>query len=270
MITELHCHTTASDGTLSPAELIERALAQGVELLAITDHDTTDAIEPALQAARGRLELWPAIEMNCSEPGPYEVHVLGYWIDPTHSGLQAVLARIRTAREGRIAEMVERLQSLGLELGMEDVRAFARGPSMGRPHLARALVARGLAADVNQAFDRYLAQGQPAYVPRYSLRPQEAIEVITAAGGLPVLAHPGLIGTDEFLAGYVQGGLRGLEVYYPAHSSEQIAHLEALARRHGLLTTGGSDFHGPGGSAELGQMRLPESALLALREARVG
>ncbi len=128
MITELHCHTTASDGTLSPAELIERALAQKVELLAITDHDTTDAIEPARQAARDRLELWPAIEMSCSEPGPYEVHVLGYFIDPTHAALQAVLTRIRTAREGRIAEMVKRLQSLGLELGMEDVRAFARGP----------------------------------------------------------------------------------------------------------------------------------------------
>ncbi len=266
MITELHCHTTASDGVLSPPALVELALKKGVEVLAITDHDTTDALAPASEAAAGRLELWPAIEINCSEPGPYEVHVLGYFIQSDHPALQEALSKLREARQGRIGRMVANLNRLGLPIELSDVQKFAHGPSLGRPHLARAMVDRGLVGDVNEAFDRYLALGQPAYEPRYSLRPREAIAVITAAGGLPVLAHPGLIGTDQFLEGYVEAGLRGLEVYYPMHDPDQVAELLSQARRYGLLATGGSDYHGPGRS-ELGQVQLPPEALAALRAA---
>lgn len=266
MITELHCHTTASDGVLSPTDLVELAVRRKVEILAITDHDTTDAWEPASQAAEGRLELWPAIEINCSEPGPYEVHVLGYFVRPDHRALQEALAKLREARQGRIGRMVDNLNRLGIDLELADVQKLSQGPSLGRPHLARALVERGVVADLNEAFDRFLALGQPAYEPRYSLRPREAIQVITESGGLPVLAHPGLIGTDEFLEGYVEAGLRGLEVYYPQHEGDQVARYRELARRYRLLATGGSDYHGPG-RTELGAVRLPEEALQALREA---
>lgn len=262
----MHCHTTASDGVLPPGALVDRAVQKGVEVLAITDHDTTAAWEPASRAAEGRLELWPGIEINCSEPGPYEVHVLGYFLQPDNPALQIELARLREARQGRIGRMVDNLTRLGVEISLEDVRRFSHGPSLGRPHLARALVERGVVPDVNAAFDRYLAVGQPAYEPRYSLRPRQAIRVILEAGGVPVLAHPGLIGTEDFLEGYVEEGLRGLEVYYPQHDADQVAHFEALARRYGLLATGGSDYHGPGRS-ELGHVRLPPEALAALRAA---
>lgn len=273
---------------LAPGALVELAVKRGVKVLAITDHDTTDAWSPAREAAEDRLELWSAIEINCSEPAPstpiepqsdaqfvradgtvspgYEVHVLGYFIEPYHPALQVALAKLREARQGRIGRMVANLNRLGQAIALEDVQAFAHGPSLGRPHLARAMVHKGLATDLNEAFDRWLALGRPAYEPRHSLRPKEAIAVITEAGGLPVLAHPGLIGTYEFLEGYVDAGLRGLEVYYPQHERAQVNELKRLARRYGLLATGGSDYHGPGRS-ELGSVQLPDRALEALRTA---
>ncbi|MEW6278242.1 MAG: PHP domain-containing protein [Candidatus Eremiobacterota bacterium] len=271
MITELHCHTTASDGTLAPAELLELAVSRGVRILCITDHDTMAAYPEARAAARDRLELWTGIEINCDDEipgkGGVEVHVLGYFIDPEHGEFRRALDDLRSARQNRIQEMVQRLNDVGVEVTAEEARAESSGPSLGRPHLARALVRKGLVPDVNDAFDRYLAIGQVAYVPRYNLKPLRAISLIRAAGGLPVLAHPGLMGTDELIASYVQAGLAGLEVYYPRHTPEQVAGYENLAARYGLLRTGGSDFHGPGHGAEVGSVELPSDALDALREA---
>lgn len=269
MPVELHCHTTASDGTLSPEELVRLALAQGLEALAITDHDTTAAWGPAVEAARGfRLEVIPAIEINGERDGR-DVHILGYYLDPDHEALQEALTGLRQARVRRLEEMVERLVALGLPITCQEVMALATGESVGRPHLARALVARGHVRDMHEAFELYLGSGRPAFVPRRNLAPEEAVRVIRRASGVPVLAHPGLTGDDAVVPALVEAGLMGLEAYYPQHAGWEVQHYLDLAERHGLLVTGGSDFHGPGARhrAGLGGVALPPGVMPRLREA---
>lgn len=269
MSIELHCHTTASDGVLSPAELVALAVRRGIRTLAITDHDTTAAVAPARAAARGlRLEVIPAIEISSRKDGR-EVHILGYFLDPDHAPLQRALESQRSTRLERASRMVARLQDLGAPISMERVREVAGGDTLGRPHLARVLVEQGHVASVEEAFERYLAEGRPAYVSPLKLSSEEAMGLIRDAGGLPVIAHPGLLGDDGLVEELIHSGAGGLEAYYPRHSPLQQQHYLALAARHRLVVTGGSDFHGPGHPDRLGlgEVHLPPEVVPRLRAA---
>ena len=272
MNAELHCHTTASDGTLSPEELVRLAVQRGLEVLAITDHDTTVAFEVARRAAAPyRLEVIPALELS-SEEGSLDVHLLGYYVDPEHLGLQETLQELRQGRLRRLGEMLGRLADLGVPVERERVLRLAAGDSVGRPHVARALVDVGHVRDVQAAFDLYLGTGKPAYVPRRNLRPAEAIRWIREAGGVAVLAHPGQIGSDSLLETLVAEGLQGLEAFHPSHPPILRQHYQGLAAHWGLLVTGGSDYHGPehGHQVDLGGMVLPPGTVEGLRRAGRG
>lgn len=244
-------------------------MRRGLEAIAITDHDTTSGFAPATAAASGyRLEVIPAIEINAEDRG-LDVHVLGYYLDPDSAELQQALVGLRQARLRRVDEMVERLASLGVPVQRERIMHYAGGDSVGRPHVARALVEAGHVRDLQDAFDRFLATGKPGYVPRRNLSPHEAIRLIRAAGGVAVLAHPGLIGDETMIEELVPVGLQGLEVHYPQHPPMLREHYTALADRLGLVITGGSDYHGPEHrhNVDLGGISLPPGVVGRLREA---
>lgn len=260
MRAELHAHTNASDGQHSPAELVTLAHAQGLDLLAITDHDTTDGIASAQQAAAGRLIILPGIELSAEDRE--DVHVLGYDFDVDDPALQAALAEFRDRREARAREMVRRLAEFGVPVSWERIEALAGG-AIGRPHIARAMVEVGAVESVREAFDRYLYNGSPAYVARQRLSPEEAIGLIHRAGGAAVLAHPGVLtdwrGMIERLA---PAGLDGVEVAHPKNNENVRLELRGLAARYGLIMTGGSDFHGRAvNDALLGSITPPAGAV---------
>lgn len=267
MLADLHIHTTASDGSESPAGVVRRAKALGLRAIAITDHDTVAGWPEAQEAAAGSfLVVVPGVEINTDYNGR-EVHVLGYYprLDPEFVGLLKDRAE---ARLRRVVRMVERLNALGIAVSVADVMARARGESVGRPHVAAALVAAGAAADVQDAFDRFIGHGAPAYVPREKLHPAEAVQWIRRAGGVPVLAHPGTIGDDHIISELTSLGLAGLEVYHPEHDRDTAEHYLRLAQQYDLVVTGGSDFHGEGYHAALGEVSVPYAAVQALRRRR--
>jgi predicted metal-dependent phosphoesterase TrpH len=258
---DLHAHSTASDGVLSPQELVARAARLGVSTLALTDHDTLDGL-PAAQAA-ARLEgvrLVPGVELSV-RVAHGSMHLLGYLPSAAPQPLAGRIGAIAAAREDRNRRMVERLAELGAPVEWEAVAAHATG-RVGRPHIARALVAAGHAADVGDAFERYLAAGAPAYLEAGSLSPSEAVELVRASGGAPVLAHPGTLRLDpaalaELVAALAAAGLAGVEVVRPDHDEARRGELAALCARHGIIATGGSDFHRPDGQVELGRLGAP-------------
>lgn len=226
-------------------------------------------LEPAARAAgRSGVELVPGVEISTLSGGT-DVHILGYYCEPTMR-LSALLERLRRAREERVARIVARLENLGLGVQLSRVRDLARGGALGRPHVARAMVERGYVASMAEAFERYLNPGCPAYVERYKLTPGEAVSEIRLAGGVPVLAHPGLIGDDQLIPGLVDQGLLGLEALYPEHTPEQARRYASLAGEMGLVITGGSDCHGPGGGrkAALGSVRVPYTTVADLQSAK--
>jgi predicted metal-dependent phosphoesterase TrpH len=266
---DLHTHTTASDGTYAPAELVREAARRGLRVLAVTDHDSVDGVGPALLAAREHppLEVVPGIEINTDGPGG-EVHVLGYFLDWTAGWLGDLLRTFREERAARIHRIAERLAALGHPIDPAEVFALVQEGAAGRPHVARVLVRHGYVATVREAFDRFLGAGKPAYVPHRKLEPREACAVIHRAGGLAVMAHPGLHDDPHpmirELAG--TGHLDGVECYYAEHSPEQTARFLALCRELDLVPTGGSDFHGPPVRAgALGQPPVPWEAWERLR-----
>lgn len=266
---DLHAHTTASDGTYTPGELVREAAQRGVRVLAVTDHDSVDAIEPALAAAREHppLEIVPGIEINTDGPGG-EVHVLGYFLDHTAGWLGALLREFREERAARIHRIADRLAALGHPVDPDEVLALVQEGSAGRPHVAQVMVRRGYVETVREAFDRFLAAGKPAYVPHRKLVPAEACGIIRRAGGLAVMAHPGFNPDPEaMIRGLAAAGLLdGVECYYAEHSPEQTARFVALCRALDLVPTGGSDFHGPRvRAAVLGQPPVPRAAWDALR-----
>lgn len=264
---DLHVHSSASDGLLSPTALVAEAAQAGVRTLALTDHDTVAGIEEALAAgARFGVEVIPGIEMTAFCAG-VELHILGLFVDHRHHALKEFLNGARRARVERMEQMIARLRGLGVEIGLEEVRAKAAGGSLGRPHLARALVDRGVVGSVGEAFDAYLAAGRAAYVERPDVKSAQAIGVIRAAGGVPVLAHPTRYGRDDLIPQLVREGLRGLEACHADHDPGAVAHYLRLAGDHGLAVSGGSDFHGPasGRSGQLGAPWLRPEHVEALR-----
>jgi 3',5'-nucleoside bisphosphate phosphatase len=256
---DLHSHTTASDGALTPRELVRLAARQRVGVLAITDHDSTDGLPEALaEAAAHGIEIVPGLEINCDVPGA-EIHILGYCVDWRADWFQTFLREQRAERHARVHRIVERLTELGMPLTADEVFAICREGSPGRPHVAQAMVKRGYVKSVREAFDRWLHGGGPANVPRRRLTPSEAVAVIRRAGGVPVFAHPGLAGRDEMIPELVEAGLAGIETYYPEHSAAQIQAYRETCRRHGLVATGGSDYHGPhtGRATTVGSPHVP-------------
>ncbi len=269
MAVDLHLHSTFSDGTLSPEAIVHAALDQGLTAISITDHDTVEATAPALRAARGTgLDVIPGVEVS-TDYRHTEVHILGYYIDVACPELLERLAVVREARQGRARQIVAKLEGLGLNVGLEEVLRQAGDGSVGRPHVAAALVAGGCCATQQEAFERYLKKGRPGYVPRYKLTPTEAVQLIARAGGCPVLAHPGLISGEEDLPYRLVGeGLEGLEAYHIDHTTADTQRAQRLAGELGLIVTGGSDSHGPAAvrPVAVGAVEVPDSCAEQLRQ----
>ena len=246
---DLHSHSTASDGTDPPAEVMRRARAAGLDVIALTDHDTLDGLDQARRALPPGLALVPGMELSC-RLGGHSVHLLAYHADPGHAGLAAQLQAITTDRVRRGRDMVTKLRELGVGITWEQVAAIAGDGVVGRPHIARAMVAAGAIASPQQAFTaEWIGPGGRAYAARYALDPEEAIRLVTSAGGVSVLAHPGspqrgwVIG-DAAVARLAKAGLGGLEVFHPDHDHAERLRLSALAASLGLVSSGGSDDHG--------------------------
>jgi predicted metal-dependent phosphoesterase TrpH len=271
---DLHSQTTASDGELSPEVLLARAQAQGVRVLSVTDHDTVAALERAEAAARVvGIELVPGIEIS-AHLGAREVHLLGHFVDRRQPALQQMDAELGRAREERMREMIRRLAEEGVQVTMEQVQAVAQGAHLGRPHLARALVALGHCSSMQEAFQRYLGDGRPGHVPSRRISAEDAVALIHRSGGTATVAHPGVSKLQEPELGALKAaGLDGLEVFHPEHVPSQREKLLRWAERYDLVPTAGSDFHGPKVSPgrELGEESLAVERLERLRSrARVG
>lgn len=240
---DLHTHSTASDGSLSPGALVRAAKAGGLDLVALTDHDTVAGVGEARAAATDGPAVVAGIELSSTHGGE-ELHILGYFVEPDHPALTAYAAQALLRREERMHGMIGRLATLGVAVSFDAVLEGAGSAPVGRPHLARALVDGGHVRTVSEAFDRYLADGGPAFLPTELLTPREAIDLVHAAGGVAVWAHPPFGVLERELAHFAAWGLEGLECYRPTNTASQTRRLEAAARTHGLLTTGGSDWHG--------------------------
>jgi len=269
---ELHCHSTASDGTYPSARVVAMAAARGVRVLALTDHDTTAGIAAAAIAATGfGMTLIPGVELTCSV-AKGEVHLLGYFVAVGDDAFQQQLARFRGGREARGQAMVEKLNALGIPVRWERVRALAGDGAVGRPHVGRALIEVGAVENIEEAFDRYIGRGRPAHVERQQLSPVEAVQLVRAAGGVPVLAHPlSVRDLEATLAEMIPAGLLGIEAYYGAYTPEERASLAAIATSHGLITTVGNDFHGDvHGGAVMGGTIGPADVLDRLVAAAAG
>ena len=270
---DLHTHTTASDGRCTPSELVARAAAAGVQVLSVTDHDTVAAWEVAsTSCAAAGVELVSGVEITAILDGA-DVHVLGYFIDVGALALHRFLSEQRRRRIDRVRQMIDRLGSFGIRLdadailqpGIDDTSKAA-----GRPWIARALVAGGHVKTTNEAFERWLARGRPAFVPRLGARPEEVFARIHEAGGIASLAHPGLLRHDESIADFAAAGLDALEGYHPDHDPESTLRYLELADRFGLAVSGGSDYHADQshGTAGLGSVALPREAYEKLKSRR--
>lgn len=274
---DLHLHTTHSDGSLSPADVIGLAHKAGVTALAITDHDIATGIPDAIAIGQDlEIEIIPGIEIS-SILGESELHILGYFLDWQDAQLNARLTTLRESRHRRNPQIIERLQALGIEITYDEVRALAGTDSVGRPHIARILMDKQVVTSAKEAFDRFLANGRPAYVPRELPGPAEAIQWIKAAKGLAVLAHPTWVKTTEgTLTDLVRqlkaDGLDGVEVHYSTHTARQTREYLSLAKQLNLLVTGGSDFHGltkPDIEVGIGRgtLHVPDALLSKLKHA---
>ena len=264
---DLHLHTTASDGTDTPAELVRACRATGITTMAVTDHDTTAATTAvAREAGRAGIEFVPGIEITAAWRG-IDVHVLGYFFDPESPALRAFLDAQIEDRVRRARAVGARLAALGVPIDMEALVGRSRSRPVLRPHIAQALVEAGHAESEWDAFDRYIGEGRPAYVARQGATPAEVIAIIREAGGISSVAHPGVTEQDDLISGLAGDGLDALEVYHTDHSADDTARYLALARRLGLAVTGGSDFHGfrSGHSNGFGTISLPGSEYAAFR-----
>lgn len=266
---DLHLHTTFSDGTLTPEEIVKEAKLVGFSAISITDHDILDGIEPGILAGKKYgVEVIPGVELSARSDDDAEIHILGYYMDLQNETFRERLQDFRETRVVRAKKMVDKLNELGLDIGYDDVLKMADSTSIGRPHVATALVEKGYVATNSEAFNRYLFDGGPAYVQKKKISPAEAIAMILDAGGVPVLAHPGMIQQD-IIPELISMGLMGLEAFHPFHSVQLTYYYCDLAKRYKILITGGSDCHGEAKSRMyLGNIRLPYRHIDALKAAR--
>jgi predicted metal-dependent phosphoesterase TrpH len=273
---DLHIHSSASDGRLSPEEVVQESARLGLRIIALTDHDTVAGVAPALAAAKAFPELTviPGVELSTDEPEG-EVHVLGYFIDYTNAELVARLDRMRNSRRERAQAMIDRLGDLGIEIEWSRVQEIAGSGSVGRPHLARAMLEKGYITSLKEAFTNYIGRDGPAYVERRKLTPVAAVELILRVNGLPVLAHPLTAHDPKALVIRLKAaGLVGMEAYYKDYSTAEVGQLLSLAGEHNLVVTGGSDYHGLDTEQEaiIGGVDVSLSAaeqLMALAQRRV-
>ncbi|MEQ1832912.1 MAG: PHP domain-containing protein [Candidatus Eisenbacteria bacterium] len=265
---ELHAHTHFSDGQLSPGALVELALDRGVNVLAVTDHDSVDGIAPAIAAAGTRLEVVPGIEISSALEG-HDLHILGYFFDPSSAALRERLVSFREERRQRALAIIARLAELGVPVSADEVFESAGPGVVGRPHVAHALLRAGHVMTMEQAFQKYLGLRGEAYVPRPEFASAEAIRAVRDAGGVAVLAHPGTLAT-RIVEQLCEAGLGGVEVWHPQHGSAAQRRWYETAKALGLVPSGGSDFHGPHRGAGLGDMPVPERTLDDLRARAAG
>ena len=268
---DLHLHTLASDGRLSPTELIQLVANQGLETISITDHDSTEGLAEAYEAAKKfpYMRIIPGIEMSADIPGD-EVHVLGYFLDYHDVEFQEMLTELRRGRVGRAQVMVEKLVALGKPVEWERVLHFAGDGTVGRPHIALAMVEAGYFKEPKEAFEEYLGNDGLAYYDRPKLNPTESVAMIRKVGGVPVLAHPTFMNDMEAgIASLKKEGLVGMEVYYAQYDDDTVRHLARLAREYDLIPCGGSDYHGLGNTGELlpGTLGPPEETVKLLEDA---
>ena len=265
IVADLHVHSTASDGLLSPEELVSKTLALGLSAFALTDHDTIDGIQPAMNAAGGTdLTLIPGIELSCGWEGrDNSVHVLGLYIKEDAPAMVSLLAEQKEARYHRAIRMVELLQKLGLDVTeLHEQFLAARDKVLGRPHIARFLVEKGYIQDFQEAFDRYLSRGKPAYVPKDHVAPERGIDIIHSSGGIAVIAHPGLIADwDNVWKMLVDLPWDGIETFYSEHKNSEVEKFRQIVEQKGWISTGGSDYHGDYGKHRdrLGKFGLPQA-----------
>ena len=272
---DLHLHSTASDGRFSPEAIVRKAAELGLSVIALADHDSVDGIVPALEAAEKfpQLKMIPAVEVSTDVPSG-EVHVLGYFIDYTSQELAGALAKFRNSRERRAQGMVVKLADLGVHIDWQRVREIAGDGTIARPHVAQAMLEKGYITSIREAFDKYIARDGPAYVEREKLTPVEAVALVVRTDGLPVMAHPLTVADPEAVVIELKAaGLVGIEAYYAGYTIDEISRLASLADRHGLIATGGSDYHGLGdiGETMIGGVDVPMASverLIALAERR--
>lgn len=244
-VVDLHLHTTASDGQLSPTQLVRLLARRGIKTAALTDHDSTEGLPEAFEAAKEfpDLTIIPGIELSADVPGS-EIHILGYFFRWQDAEFQKILTEFREGRVDRAQNMVAKLHGMGLELRWERVLELAGGGAVGRPHIALAMLEKGFIQDTKEAFDRYLGRGGPAYVSRMKLTPTDALDLIHQNGGVAVLAHPSWVNDlEEHLKAMKDAGLAGMEVHYGSYSPELVRELGDLARQFDLIPCGGSDYH---------------------------
>lgn len=266
MKVDLHIHTTFSDGRLTPSEVVKISHERGLKFIAITDHDTVDGIPEALDEERklGSPEVIPGIEINTNYHDD-EVHILGYFIDYEKSYLKQLLGELLKKRIERTRRIAEKLNQIGINISFEEIKLKAPGPAIGRPHVAMALIEKGYTCSIEDAFERYLNPGRPAYVERHKLSPFDAIDIIKKSDGIPVLAHPGLLHDKKIIDELIKGGIMGIEVYHKDHDKSLVAHYMKLAKENNLLMTGGSDSHGET-PLLLGTLNIPVEFALKLKK----
>ena len=265
---DLHVHTTASDGLFTPKEVVHWAYKKNLSAIAITDHDTIDGLDEALfYGEKYNIEIIPGIEINTDYKGS-EVHILGYYIDYKASWFLNVLKKVRFARYNRAKKIVNKINNLGLYITMDEVLKISGSSSIGRPHIARVLIEHNYAHSTKEVFEKYIGIGKPAYVERYKITPHVAIEYILKCGGMPVLAHPGLIKDLSIIKELVDSKLQGLEVFHSKHNTDMIKLYISIAKQYNLIITGGSDCHGVlfNGQPILGSLNIDRKYLDLLKE----
>jgi len=265
---DMHMHSTASDGSDTPEAVAALAERNGLRVIALTDHDSLEGIPAAAaRAEMAGIRIIPGVELSVHEQGT-DVHLLAYGFDPSDPGLREAIARYRDARRDRARKILARLKGLGIRVPLETVESIARGGAIGRPHVAEALLQAGFVETFNEAFQRFLGTHAPAYVAKTAVLLEEASRVVRDAGGVTVLAHPGTLNRDQWIPGWARRGLDGIEVWHSKHDAAAVARYQGFAKIHGLLMTGGSDYHGERTpSVTIGSVPVPESILPPLDEA---
>ncbi len=268
---DLHTHTTASDGRLEPRQLVELAHRIGLRAIAITDHDTVAGLEEGIAAGHEfGVEVIPGIELSTEDNGN-DIHMLGYFIDHRNKDFIEILRYFQSIRLERARKIISKLKDLGVEITIDEVIEIAgNSASIGRPHIAQAILNRGYVSDIQEAFDKYIGADSPAYVPKYKLPTVEGTSFLYKAGGIPVIAHPGLSTTPDYVEFLARNGhIRGIEVWHPEHTPEQVMEYYRLAEKYGLIKTGGSDFHGIPGKSKLGQVSVAYVSVAALKKLKI-